>query len=285
MPPPLDTAGWDDILSTARSYQYDVYLAATLAPRRHRADLLLLAAFAGEMARIATTVGEPTIAAIRLQWWRDALAAAADQRSGNPLADALRDAVTRHGLPVGLLIGHIDAQELELYADLADDLHALEIHFAKRDGALFNLAARILGAAPTGDEAEAVAAGARAYGLARSLAEFAWRQPARQLLVPRDRADAHGVAPGQALDAAGIAAARPLIAELADAARHDLATFRHTRHGRRRALRTALLPVALTETYLAFAERQFDAAKTGETGPSRLTRSWRLLLAHCTARL
>ena len=147
------------------------------------------------------------------------------------------------------------------------------------------LAAHILGGAPTGDEAEAVAAGARAYGLARSLAEFAWRQPARQLLVPRDRADAHGVAPGQALDAAGIAAARPLIAELADAARHDLATFRHTRHGRRRALRTAFLPVALTETYLAFAERQFDAAKTGETGPSRLTRSWRLLLAHCTARL
>src|SRR5207244_2038693 len=57
----------------ARANAFDRYLAARLAPRAARRDLIALAAFVGDTARIAATASEPLIGEIRLQWWRDVL--------------------------------------------------------------------------------------------------------------------------------------------------------------------------------------------------------------------
>ena len=60
---------------------------------------------------------EPAMGEIRLQWWRDALAAPdAGARTGNPVADAVRDAMHRCDLPVALLLDVIDAREVDLAA-------------------------------------------------------------------------------------------------------------------------------------------------------------------------
>ena len=67
------------------------------APAALRADLFALYGFAAEIARIPDQVSEPTLGEIRLQWWRDALQAAAERGGATARRSArLRDAIARH---------------------------------------------------------------------------------------------------------------------------------------------------------------------------------------------
>ncbi len=270
---------WDEVTDLARAWHYDAYIAATLSPRAERGDLIVLAAFAGETQRILHAVTEPTIAAIRLQWWRDALSEPVGGATGSPLADALRGMIERQRLPVALLIGHLDAQELELYADQPEDQQALAQHFIKRDGGLFNLAARILGDPMTGATQDTIAGAANAYGLARTLAECRLRHGRRQLLVPGDRIRDFGI---DLASPAGTPAEvlADLVSQQCGVARDSLRAARQAFPALPTAVKLALLPLATVELYLASTLRQLDAAKPVETGPSALARSWRMLMAY-----
>ena len=279
------SAVWPDVFATARNYDFDRYLAATLSPRNVRQDLIVLAAFAGEMARIPLTVSDPTIGAVRQQWWRDALLSGGSGKSGNPLADAVIDVVQRHKLPVGLLVGHIDAQELELYGDLVEDLDALKVHFQKRDSALFDLAAMILsdGKSPhasSNRSHDVIQAAGLAYGLSRTLCEVRMRAQGRQLLVPADRARVHGISIESGAPDQQPEALRCLVLELSEAATTALQNLRSMASEINRGLNPALLPAALTEAYLRSAVRQFEAAISLDTRPSPLTKTWCLLRAY-----
>ena len=275
-------ADWAELIPLARSFQYDRYLAATLAPRLAQPDLIALAAFAGDVSRIPQLTTEPAIGAIRLQWWRDALLAKTGERTGNPLADTIRDVVQRRNLPNGLLIGLVDAQEVELYSDLVEDIETLRTHFQKRDGALFTLCARVLGADLDHAARELIAVAATAYGLAVSASEFHARCQRGQLLVPADLALRHGVDPSMPQVAGGGAA---LISELSDLAERDYRVASTKAQHVSRALRTALLPVSLTGCYLTAARRQFDAAKSVDIGPTPLMRGARMLWCHWRGRM
>src|ERR671937_1120993 len=85
--------------AAARANALDRFLAARLAPRKARRDLIALAAFMGETARIAATTRQPLVGEMRLQWWRDALSATSGEATGNPIAEALRETIERHALP------------------------------------------------------------------------------------------------------------------------------------------------------------------------------------------
>ena len=274
---------WDEAVQTARTYQYDRYLAATLSPRHVRDDLIVLAAFAGEMDRIPWSTSEPTIGAIRMQWWRDVLSAGDGQASGNPLADRLSAVIDRHQLPVAQLIAYIDAQELELYSDPVADLEQLNLHFGKRDGTLFALSARILGASASGERHGVIVGAAQTYGLAKTLTEFAIRQRGRQLLLPGDKLMAAGIDPAEP-DRADRTAIGALLGQLAQHAKLDHEQQKPTRVDLDRATQAAILPAALISVYLDYVDRQLDAAKPLETGPAPLQRAWRMLLAHLHGR-
>ena len=72
----------DAVAASARSGEPDRYLAALLAPPDARPHLLALAAFSSELARVPSLVTrEPAMGEIRLQWWRDALAASDASRA------------------------------------------------------------------------------------------------------------------------------------------------------------------------------------------------------------
>jgi acyl CoA:acetate/3-ketoacid CoA transferase alpha subunit len=103
------------VAASARSGEPDRYLAALLAPPSARTHLLALAAFSSELARVPLLVTrEPAMGQIRLQWWRDALEAPqAGARTGNPIADAVRDAMQRCELPAALLRDVIEAREMD----------------------------------------------------------------------------------------------------------------------------------------------------------------------------
>ncbi len=117
---------------------------------------------------------------IRLQWWRDALEAPhTATRTGNPIADAVRDAAHRCDLPASLLLDVIDAREVDLAAQAMADDGALRIHLWKSEGALFALAAGILRREPGVDVHATAAACGHAYGLAAAPARPAARAVAR----------------------------------------------------------------------------------------------------------
>ena len=57
---------------SARLNAPDRYYAALFAPADARDDLIALAAFTGEIERIARQVSEAALGEIRVTWWRDA---------------------------------------------------------------------------------------------------------------------------------------------------------------------------------------------------------------------
>jgi phytoene synthase len=93
----------------------DRWLTALFAPQDRRGDLVAIYAFNLELALVRESVSEPLLGDIRLQWWRDALAAIhAGDRPTQPVARALAAAIRRRGLPQPLLAGLIEARARDL---------------------------------------------------------------------------------------------------------------------------------------------------------------------------
>ncbi len=99
--------------ATARLHHPDLYLSALLAPRAVRGDLIVLAAYFGEVRRIPLTVREPGLGLIRLQWWRDLIEAEnVGGETGAPVADALLRVVRDRRLPLEAVLAPLDAAEV-----------------------------------------------------------------------------------------------------------------------------------------------------------------------------
>lgn len=269
----------------ARAYERDRYLAALLAPRTVRADLLAVAAFAGETARIPAYVTEPLMGEIRLQWWRDALATAAGGGpTGHPIADAVGAAVRRHGIALERFHSFTEAIGLRLSGVPPADDQALRTCLAKTEGALFSIAWRILAGQEAGDEPAILAPAGQAYGLARALHEFPAVLAQGRTLVPQSRLHERGLSLESLGSGARQQEVRALLAELAAEARRNCGAVATGLRGAPPALRTALLPVALVEPYLQAQEKQrYDPSQVAEVSP--LTRVWRIWLAHLFGRV
>ena len=257
MAPAASTEADRDVLVTAaRGGEPDRYLAALLAPADARDGLLALAAFAAELARIAPlTTREPAMGEIRLQWWRDALAAGeSGERTGHPVADAVRAAVMRHGLPRGLLQTVIDAHAHDALADPFPDDAALEDMLDKREGSLFVLAGHVLGADPAALEVPAGTA-ASAYGLARLLLGLPQAAARKHVPLPLTRLAAAGITVSEIMAGARGERLWPVVTDLVALSRSNLAEARNSVAKLPRKVRAGFLPLALVEPYLRAVER------------------------------
>lgn len=265
------------VRTEARDLDYDRYLAALLSPADARADLLTLAAFHGEIARIAFTVREPAIGEIRLQWWRDALEAFAPAfDTGAPLADAVRAMTLRAGLPVADLVAIIDAYSGLLYPGALADAAAVSDFADAAQGAAFRLAALRLAQTTSprsGDEVAAgealITAAGQAYGRV-------------QLLRALPALCALGRSPfGDGAVAGWQPAVQPVMAE----AREWLAKARNASRTAPAYVLTAVLPVALVEPYLAALEKLGAEVASREAAILPLSRVWRIFWARKRGRL
>jgi phytoene synthase len=270
------------VTASARSGEPDRYLAALLAPSDARPHLLALAAFASELARVpALVTREPTMGAIRLQWWRDALATPdEDARTGNPIADAVRAAIQSRSLPPALLLEAIDAREVDLGLQPMPDDAALTAYLWSSEGTLFALAAAVLDHERGEDVRQAAVSTCHAYGLTRLLLGLPRALSQGRVLLPQSKLNASNVSSRQLLLGEGSIDVTKLLEGICAEAREALATSNRLVANLPRRTRVAFLPLALVETYLRALERPGRDVLRYPAEIAPLTRVWRIVVAH-----
>jgi phytoene synthase len=246
------SSGFDHCAALVREADRDRYLAALFAPEAERAALFALYAFNVEIARIRDAAREPMPGEIRLQWWRDVVLGERDgEAAGHPVAAALRAAMGQYALAPEPLVTLIDAHTFDLYGEPMGTRDDLDAYAVDTDGAVFAMAARIVGA---GADALARHAGL-AYGIAGVFNGLGRHAARGQLFVPLEVLNRHGVDPANVL--AGKADAG-LPAALDELRRHALRHLDAAAALPALPVRTlpALLPAALTRSLLARLGRE-----------------------------
>jgi phytoene synthase len=277
-----------DILAlAARAHEPDRYFAALLAPADRQRDLVALAAFAGEVGRIAATVSEPMIGAIRLQWWRDALARPDGEASGHPIADAMRDCIRRHRIDPGWIASFIDGQDVGLSETPPADDAALSAYFDATDGALFRSALAITSGCDRITPAAAmIRAAGQAYGRARMLAEFGALIADGRTLLPQTRLAAAGLhhdeLPRRPPWPLGLL---PLLDDIGDEAEHNLEVARKQLKALPRRDSVALLPLTVVPSILGRSLEQRRRGELAIVEVQPLVRMSRLAWTFVTGRL
>jgi phytoene synthase len=259
-----EIAAGDAVRDAARSNAPDIYLAALLAPSAVRRDLVTLAAFSGELAKIPQIASDPHIGEIRVQWWRDALHSGA--KSGNPIADAMADTISRRDLPLDRINDVLDATVHSLYADPPANDEQLALDLQMRHGVPFALAARILGTSVDAASSGIIHHAAQAYGLANV-----------GLTLPFALARGRNPLPPSLAPAGEPADWRGSITRLCARARSHLEHARAAYPAESKAVKTALLPLALVEPYLRVLSRKSHDPCRDIADIAPLTRAWRLV--------
>lgn len=244
--PPLS-----QVAALVRRHDPDRFLTALFAPPDRREDLLALYAFNLEVARIRETVNEPMLGLMRVQWWRDAVDRMHDGRGapqGHPVAEALAQAVARHGLPRALFDRLLDARDRDMDDDPVPDRQALHAYADDTGATVAQLALWILG--DTGATAqEAAASVGRAYAMVGLLRAMPFHALQNRLYLPAAEVDAQ--ARSAALSGRAEEPVRALVAALSQEAGSGLKQARRLYPRPGRATVAALLPALLAEGSLA----------------------------------
>ncbi len=241
------------VAEQVRRFDRDRFLTSLFAPDERREDLFALYAFNIEIAKTREVVSEPMLGEIRLQWWRDAVAAiAAGTAPAHDVVEALARAIRRHALPRDDVMRLIDARSFDLGDDQPEDLEALERYAEDSAAPLVSLALRILGASPPESAPLARHAGIATalVGLIRAV-PFHARQ--KRLYLPREFTGT--LVPRTLFDLEPSAALAEAVMPVAAAARRHVDAARQLAHDSPRAGLAALLTVTLADAYLRRLDR------------------------------
>lgn len=282
----LDQGG-DVIRTAARAFERDRYLAALLAPAAARADLIAVAAFAGELQRIPGYVSEPMAGEIRLQWWRDTIEAGLASgigSTGHPIADAVCDLARRHGIASPTLHALIDAVGDRLDDTPFQSMDALTANLVSWNGGLFRLAMTIIrGTPPGGNEPNLLDELGALYGLARTLVEIPAELAQGRMLLPATLLARNGIDAENARSAAVADRWRAVVTELAGDTLRKLGHSVQRYQEAPRDLRLAALPIALVRPYLAVTQRA-DVTELEAPDMSPFKRVWQIWRVSRTGR-
>jgi NADH dehydrogenase [ubiquinone] 1 alpha subcomplex assembly factor 6 len=221
------------------------YLATLFAPASARPALFALYAFDHEITKVRAVVSEPMAGLIRLQWWRDALAAiaAGDPAPAHPVAQALQENWRRFEPSQARLDAAIDARERELEKTSPETLPALEQHLVATSSGLVLTALELLEVRDHAARDAALEVGL-AIGLADLVREVDVDRE-RVLFLPADLLGRHDIAPTAVRDATSPSTFAPAVRELADRARAHLRNARRLRSRVPSRALPALLPGVL----------------------------------------
>jgi len=170
-----------------------------------------------------------------------------------------------HRLPAEILMGIIDAYGRGLDAGTLTNATAIDAYASATQGAVFSLAAQILGNAGAGASPLLRATG-QAYGRVQLLRAL----PALM---------------GLGRDPFGDGDVDAIVRSLLQQARSELAQARQLATAAPATMLYAILPVALLEPYLAALEELGPHVADERADISALTRAWRLLKASALGRV
>lgn len=271
------------VREAAREHQQDRYLSALLAPSRARDDLIVIAAYLGELRRIPLITRDAAIGEIRLQWWRDTLAQTGAV-SGHPVADAISALAHRHSLHRELVLAPLEGVSRELYEDGIPDAREFDLYAEETEGAAIRLALSVLGEGDARNADRAVDFAGRALALTRLALTLPQHVAHGRLPLPETVLngvrDPRGAAQNEAREAMGLLSAR-----LADEAQAALRRFREVQGRVGRGMATAYLPLSLIEPYLKALLRPGRDALLEIADISPLSRVTRLWFAHWRGRV
>jgi len=128
-----------------RRHDPDRFLATLFAPPDRRETLFLLYGFNHELARARAVASNPTLALIRLQWWREVIEGEARRHE---LATPLLEAVNDGRLDRDALLGLIAGREAEAESAIPT-VAAWHDYLRETAGALMAEAGRVLGTPPS----------------------------------------------------------------------------------------------------------------------------------------
>ncbi len=260
----------------ARDADPDRSLAALFAPREARADLFALYAFNVELARIAELVTEPGLGAIRLQWWRDAIESASrGEAASHPVADAFGAAIARHALSRERIHALIEARSFDIETKLMPDTGSLDAYLDATAGAVFALAAEILGARGEALEAAAGLAG-KAYGLTGLMRALPVHASRGLVFLPEESLRRYGTSPFEVLAGRTSAGLERLLGELRIRAREQAREARVKIAGLDPLARAAFIPLSLVDPYLRALEKSGRDPLHEIADINPLYRLWRL---------
>jgi phytoene synthase len=252
-----------------RTADRDRFLASLFAPAEQRGAVQALYAFNIEIARVREVAREPLPGEIRLQWWAEVIGGQrAEEASANPVAATLLAAIERYRLPPAKLAALIEARRFDLYDEPMVRVADLEAYGRATSSALIALSAQILAGAAAEPASDPAGIAYALVGLLRALPIHAAR---RQLYVPTEILDRHGVEPRTIFAGQSSNGLRAALAELQNLCRRHLAAAHDAMTALPREAVSAFLPVALVRPSL---DRMAggDPFAPGEISPLR--RQW-----------
>jgi phytoene synthase len=244
----MDAALASRLAQSVRAADPDRYFATLFAPPATRPFLFALYAFNAEVGRIAESVREPMLGAIRLEWWRETVEGAFKGSPRNhDVARGLTALFAERGLALKPFEDLIAARGFDSSADRLADFAAFEAYVDSTSGALMRLAAQLLGAEPH-KVADITREAGLAYGMAGLVRALPFHNNRHKLYLPLDLLTALNIAPEEFFhldrtDPRLIAAMRQVGLKARD---HFFAARKH----RPGVALAAILPAALVPVYL-----------------------------------
>jgi phytoene synthase len=203
-------------------------------------------AFNLELAAVSQRLQEALLGEIRLQWWRDCLAAMpGGPAAGHPLATALAALIAGGRLSLESLSALIEGRAGDLDPEPPADLAAL---LARADATAGNLNCLLLEVLGCGEGLAAGLAMGRAWALVGTLRNVPFDAAQGRLRLPRGMLAEAGLKAAEVRPANGPRLA-PLVEALCDEARRCLAEARSLRPGTMRAALPVLMCGVLAEGY------------------------------------
>lgn len=265
------------VMDAVRAADHDRYLTALYAPADKRDALFSLYAFNAEIAGIRDRIHEPLPGEVRLQWWRDVIAAGGEAGAGHPVADALNLTITAFKLPKLAFENILEARIFDLYDDPMPSRTDLEGYCGETAAALIQLAAMVLDPADAPGFAELAGRAGCAQAITGLLLLLPLHRRRGQCFIPADILAAAGSSPEEFVIGDGGPGARRAVAAMIALAREHMSAFEQGAAMLPGSLRPAFLPLALSRAYLDKMEGSRHSPLGGVARLSALRRHWLLL--------
>ncbi|MFD2056649.1 phytoene/squalene synthase family protein [Mesorhizobium calcicola] len=263
------------VVDGVRAADHDRYLTALYAPADKRDALFSLYAFNAEIAGIRDRIHEALPGEVRLQWWRDVIAAGGAAGAGHPVADSLNATIAAFNLPKPAFDNMLEARIFDLYDDPMPSRTDLEGYCGETAAALIQLAAMVLDPVEAPRFAELAGRAGCGQAMTGLLLLLPLHRKRGQCFIPTDILAAAGSSPEEFVVGDGGPGAKRAVAAMIALARDHLSAFEQGASALTVSLRPAFLPLALSRAYLTKMENGSPLDGVGRL--SALRRHWLLL--------